>query len=190
MKNFPDWVVRDIVENQLPWDEAQAVSSPAFFALHSLNNSQLFGLWLQPNRRTVAVIEWDLAVARSETPDYFSADGQGDWFAPMLLIIDFGSLLHQVNLLPVGQSNATLVIGQTNSSQLSLDAQEEIYNSLVQHPLLPEKSIDYSLSNDLCHSIFYGSDKASEVHLFHHEQMRVLCVNSAGTFLHIPSLGE
>ena len=198
--NFPDWVMAEIVANQLPWTEAQAVSAPEFFSIHSLHQSEFQGLWVQPNARTTAIIQWDLAIASTEAPDSFpnitgevQRQADPDWYNPMLLLIDFGILLHQINLLPAAHSDgdvASMLIARSEASAVSLDTQEELYNALVQHPLLPEKTIDYTLSAKLCHTAIYGADKVSQVHLFHHQQIRVLGINSEGTYLHIPSLTE
>lgn len=195
---FPDWVMRDMLDNNLPWDNGQTMTAPNFFTTHSLHKSAFLGLWMQPNWRTVAAVRWNVAVAAWEAPDYYPsfasealAEQNSGWYYPTLLLIDFGVLVHQLNLMPnpeaIGNDTIDLLIDQVNSAQIPLDYQEEMFHALVQHPLLTEPVIEYTLNNDLCHTTFYDVAQSPRVHLFHDESIQVLCINSQGNYLQIPT---
>jgi hypothetical protein len=83
--DLPDyslWLGSALINDTLPWQHAITITMPTFLDLYSLHDSLMIGMWMLPNRTTIAILRWDTTWTNGRV------DHPGIWVAtwPLLCI--------------------------------------------------------------------------------------------------------
>lgn len=89
MDYYPNWLSNDLLNDNLPWDQALPTTMRQFLSQYTFHDSHWISLYLQPQRNAICVIRWDTFWTEGKVP--FPGSRVAQW---PLLLIRLTGLLH------------------------------------------------------------------------------------------------
>lgn len=159
MSYHPEWLGKNIVGSNLPWERAQKDALSSFLNQYTLHDSYWIGLYLMPQRKGILVVRWDTFWTKGKVP--YPGSAISEW--PILIFQLSG--LQQVEIALVEDG-----IAGASSQPIKKNEQGEILvsTSVVLH---------HTQVND------HSDGKASFVH---DSVVEILCLSRNGDILEVP----
>ena len=175
---YPSWLGQDLINDNFDWQQSLKTTMPAFLAEYTLHDSYWIGLYVQPNRKIIAVIRFDTYWSKGRV--FFPGSFVADW--PILLVRFARAFRIDLNGLEEGETigNATSI--RLDSSQREQMLEREISRS-ADVDILGEYILDEDLHRTLFEDIYGG-----QVDVWHSAEVNLLCFNRQKESLLLPDI--
>ncbi|HZU11235.1 MAG TPA: hypothetical protein VFB58_00200 [Chloroflexota bacterium] len=167
------WLRRALLEDLLPWDQAQVVDLPHFWREYTVHDSIWNGLWLVPGRDLVALISWDFGWVNNDRIRAGEPDRVAFMTDKELAARDSpGAIYLLMHFMPV------FAVFQDGDVSDQHDQTYIVYASSHWDRGAP----------DVMETVFVSAGDTYRLRIRHGSPSRVLCMNPFGRIIPLPDL--
>lgn len=176
----PGWLIDEMFNGLTErWMNQQSISLPTFLEKYNLHDSTWYGIWLMPGFHALAILRWDTQHPISLYPDFFPPD---IWQHEPILMFRLNILPYQIMTVTSGwEVSFRPIIKKAYSKVISSEERANMLDIATTDKKLKEFVVEPELHHTIFESLF-----KDEIHLIHHPDVKILCVDMMGNTLKVP----